>query len=185
MSSAGIAIIGSPRRSLSQAGVGLIGSEPTLAESAALSAGETLPALFGEWTHESRPVITVKWGSRTTSVPDWFLDLAVQSFDLLRLPQNWDSYGAPRIEPAAVEDALSLLADLVQVDMPLPSIVPTAHGGVQVEWHSKEFDFEIELAKGQPAEYFTYERATGDSQEGMVLDEMDRVRAAIARLSAL
>lgn len=183
MSSEAIAIQAPLRRSLSETARKVVGSEPTLAESATLSAGETQPALFGEWTHESRPLITVKWGSAIKPVPQWFPDLAVRSFELLHLPQNWDSYGAIRIEPAAVEDALSLLVDLAGLGTPLPSVVPTVHGGVQLEWHSRESDVEIELTKDQPAEYFTYERASGKEQQGRVLDEMERVRAAIARLS--
>ena len=60
---------------------------------------------------------------------------------LLALPENWDSYGAPKITSSAVDAALRLRAALATE----PAMVPTSKGGVQLEWHDRGFDVELEL----------------------------------------
>ncbi|MGV3724590.1 MAG: hypothetical protein ACO1SX_27150, partial [Actinomycetota bacterium] len=61
---------------------------------------------------------------------------------LLELPENWDSYGAKPITPAAVETAARVAAVLKARD---PQAMPLACGGVQLEWHADGVDVEIEI----------------------------------------
>lgn len=64
---------------------------------------------------------------------------------LSALPPNWDSYGAARIRPAAVQTALRLLASVAPSHVPAPSIVPTSAGGIQFEWHTSNADLELSI----------------------------------------
>jgi hypothetical protein len=61
------------------------------------------------------------------------------------LPQGWDSYGAKLIERHAIDSAIELLRRIVQPDTPKPAVVPTNRGGVQIEWHTRGVDLEIEI----------------------------------------
>lgn len=57
------------------------------------------------------------------------------------LEPNWDSYGAARIEPRAIERAIILLDSLAGDWTP----VPMSDGGVQLERHDEGFDIEITI----------------------------------------
>lgn len=59
---------------------------------------------------------------------------------LLALPENWNSYGAPRIEPNAVAKAVQVMQALQRE----PHVIPASDGGVQLEWPS--VDVEITIA---------------------------------------
>jgi len=67
--------------------------------------------------------------------PDEGLEILKQ---LRELPENWDSYGSPKITDAALASASVVLTRPGQA-------VPTSLGGVQVEWHIDGVDLEIEI----------------------------------------
>lgn len=65
------------------------------------------------------------------------------------LEPNWDSYGAAKIDPRAIERAIIML-DSLTGDY---RAVPMSDGGVQLELHSDGFDIEIQIrAVPTPAE---------------------------------
>lgn len=65
--------------------------------------------------------------------------------ELLALPPGWDSYQARPIDSFAVQRALRFCQWLSD-DAPAPTIVPLSNGGVQLEWHTKEMDEEMEFS---------------------------------------
>lgn len=75
----------------------------------------------------------------------WELDARSKLGVLLMLPQNWDSYGAPPIDRGLATTALQLLGAVMQTNVPLPWIVPTATGKLQIEWHCKGIDLEVQI----------------------------------------
>jgi hypothetical protein len=67
-----------------------------------------------------------------------------------QLEEDWDSYGGKTIDQRCIEQATTFLGELrpeVRVQA-----VPTATGGVQLEWHGggvdMEFSFEPAKTKG-------------------------------------
>lgn len=76
---------------------------------------------------------------------DWITPIFEELCELLDLPPNWDSYGAPQIGRKSVIDALYLLSNTASTLTPKPWVVPTSHGGVQLEWHTGGIDLEIEI----------------------------------------
>src|SRR4051812_32442305 len=78
--------------------------------------------------------------------PEWLSETAAALQQLLCLPQNWNSYGAQPIRPEIVHAAVELLRETVTPNVPPPVVVPTIQGGVQLEWHLRGIDLEIELA---------------------------------------
>lgn len=78
-------------------------------------------------------------------VPVWLNDLVQKSASILRLQENWDSYGASPINPAVVWSAIELVLRVSSRKTTKPSIIPINSGGVQVEWHLNDVDLEIEI----------------------------------------
>ena len=78
--------------------------------------------------------------------PLWISDISktIQGF-ADRLPDNWNSYGAKRIQPELAEAAVHLLFKIVQPETPRPEVVPTTAGGIQIEWHVRGIDLEIKI----------------------------------------
>jgi hypothetical protein len=110
-------------------------------------------------------------GSETLSVFS-FQQQIVRIIDefrsLMALPPNWDSYGARRISVWSIEAAVGLLLQVMRVDTPHPSIVPTSDGYVQIEWHTRGIDLEVEVIS--PALiHVAYE----DHRSGQPLLELD------------
>lgn len=60
--------------------------------------------------------------------------------ELLELPENWDSYGAAKVDPRAVAAARRFQEALLAAPQ---SVVPICTGGVQIEMHRCGFDFEV------------------------------------------
>lgn len=65
--------------------------------------------------------------------------------ELVKLRPNWDSYGGLPVKPRSAEIALQILGNLMLETTPAPSIVPTASGHVQLEWHTGGIDLEVEV----------------------------------------
>ncbi len=78
--------------------------------------------------------------------PAWLREVEDEMVKLLSLEAGWDSYGALQVDPAQVVSAIALLRRIVnEVDTSRPSVVPTNKGGVQLEWHERGTDLEIEM----------------------------------------
>lgn len=63
--------------------------------------------------------------------------------ELLKLPPNWDSYGARPPEPGAAVSALGLIERILASGEPVPRIVPTVDGSIQLEWHMDKKYLEV------------------------------------------
>lgn len=72
---------------------------------------------------------------------------------LLTLPANWDSYDADPISERIVTDVRKFVAKL-PADVPVPLVVPTHDGGVQLEWNYScrkyGLDLEFEFVPHRP-----------------------------------
>lgn len=78
--------------------------------------------------------------------PAWLAQSAERMNELLQLPRGWNSHKARPTEPRAATAALELLGRIMIPGLTPPQIVPTVHGGVQLEWHVRGLDVEIEVA---------------------------------------
>ena len=96
---------------------------------------------------------------------DWVNDLSAHVNRAIALEPNWDSYGAKPTElSAAIQTSLFLINNLNQ-DQPLPSIVPTNKGGLQIEWHRLHRDLEICFYGSPAVEVFFEDEVTGESYD--------------------
>ena len=78
---------------------------------------------------------------------NWYAPICSKLVLLMNLQQNWDSYGAPPVNEKSILRAFDILSGIVNpsFSLPYPSVVPTAKGGVQLEWHRNGVDLEIEI----------------------------------------
>ena len=108
-------------------------------------------------------------------------ELAARCASFLDLGDNWNSYRARPIEESLIEDGLRIAAMVLAPGRRAPAIVPTATGGVQLEWHSADEDLEIEVrALGR---YRVYHRKGVEENEFDVRDDLTRL-VQIARALA-
>ena len=78
----------------------------------------------------------------------------------LDLPEGWNSSTARRIDPAAVIWALDLLGKVMQPDTPAPTVIPTARGELELEWHLRGIDLEVHaVSPGRLYFYFEDQRS--------------------------
>ena len=115
--------------------------------------------------------------------PEWLATTASELVGLLHLAPNWDSYGARRIDFGQVGSALRVLASIMKDDTPPPTIVPTNRGGVQLEWHTRGFDLEIETVTAQSYLVSFEDSRTGEEWEREVKSDFAPLVACIDRLT--
>ncbi len=85
--------------------------------------------------------------------------------ELAALPENWDSYGSPAVQPLARQRAADLLDLLGQFKLPAPQIFPVPGGGLQLEWQKAGGGMELEILPDGSLE-FLIEDADGQMREG-------------------
>ena len=116
--------------------------------------------------------------------PEWLEQNEATLEELLKLPANWNSYGAAPIRPDAVEAARDVLGKIVRSDTPPPAVVPTVRGGIQLEWHTQGIDLEIEIPEpGQFHVWYEDPQEEIELQHHASLSQLPRLIELVARLS--
>lgn len=100
--------------------------------------------------------------------PAWLPPTARALEDILQLPENWNSYGARRIDPEVAAAALTLLNQTMARATPPPIVTPTNRGGIVLEWHTRGIDLEIELVSTSRFHVFYEDDHTGQQWEDEV-----------------
>lgn len=104
-----------------------------------------------------QPVMSSKMADVITLsayIPKWLPETTKALYAILSLGDNWDTYGAKRInfETAAAVD--ELLREIMRPNTPAPQLVPVANGYIQIEWHLGDIDFEIEVESLSESQVF-------------------------------
>jgi len=87
--------------------------------------------------------------------PPWFSGVVRSLNRCLSLPEDWDSYGARRVDPEIAASALIFLLTRLAGLIPIaPSVCPINSGGAQFEWHTNGIDLEIAFVS--PIEFEVY-----------------------------
>ena len=80
------------------------------------------------------------------------------------LSEGWDGQTALPIDQRTIATALDVYPRLVGLRAPMPSIVPTVDGGVQLEWHTLRHHVEISI-EGTDFSVFVMRRDTGETAQ--------------------
>ena len=98
--------------------------------------------------------------------PSWAQPVFSKMQELGNLPPGWDSHDAVPVRADSVLAAVSTLFETMASDTETPWIVPTVHGGIQMEWHKSQVDLEIEIKPDRTVSVFYV-----NEQDGRQLDE--------------
>ncbi len=77
--------------------------------------------------------------------PPWVKSVGLQLAEIVALKEGWDGFGAGPIRREVLYFAIMLQAKIMRVNTPAPHIAPMSHEGIQLEWHEKGIDLEIEI----------------------------------------
>lgn len=125
--------------------------------------------------------------SSTTSsapYPRWVEGVIRQIREIVKLQEGWDSYGARRVSPEAVDSVVDLLFSIMRTDTPEPDIVPTAGGRAQIEWHMEGIDLEVEvLSTTRFFVSFEREQRPDQTWEGVLTTDLRRLSSLVLELS--
>lgn len=113
----------------------------------------------------------------------WLSPMLNSLREVLALPANWDSYGAHPVDLKAVAFAIEFLIQVMRKDTMVPVVVPTVKGGIQLEWHARGIDLEMEVSP-QGRCFVSYQSSRDHTEwEGDLNYNLDRLYAAIPQLS--
>ena len=118
-----------------------------------------------------------------SAAPDWWEPLGQRLEELLDLDANWNSYGAPPIDPEAILFAVDLLLDTMPGNVPTPATVPTSRGGVQLEWHSHGLELEVAILPTTQFSVYFEDLKSGEVRESEMTSDTELLREALLRLS--
>ena len=99
-----------------------------------------------------------------------------------RLPPGWDG-GAARPVATGVLEAVSRFLRSGALDQANAclQLVPTAQGGLQLEWHSQDLDLILEREPSGAVSYYVSDELSGEEAEGLVDDAGDGMLARVFR----
>ena len=115
--------------------------------------------------------------------PRWLGPTSEALNRLSSLGANWDSYGALPIDPAHLVSAIELLSLIMRESTPVPSVVPTTQGSVQLEWHTRGVDLEIEVLSPQRFIVSFEDAVNGDQWEREITVDVTLLVKAIDRIT--
>lgn len=145
-----------------------------------LAAGQSVDVALYLGAPSPRPVVvTVQSCDEEVEPPQWLHQLAEQFRRLHGLGPNWNSHGARKVQPDAVVLAVRVLLVIATDPLPLPAVIPTFGGGVQLEWHDVGVDLEIEVDPLGGVEVWFRDRIEKREWEGDLGEREADVRAAL------
>ncbi len=115
--------------------------------------------------------------------PAWLQPALDQLRQLCQLRNGWNSYRARHVTPASAVAALNLLDRTMLPTTPAPSIVPTASGGVQLEWHTHGIDLEVGITPSRNVTAAYEDQVDGGEWEDELGPDLAQLANALAALS--
>ena len=97
----------------------------------------------------------------------WTADLATRLQRLRDLTHGWDGPGSRPIKPWLLNKAARLINDALASSQysVAPFLVPGGDGSVQIEWHTKSGEIELDLAIDGTYSIWIHDRLTGNEVE--------------------
>jgi hypothetical protein len=114
----------------------------------------------------------------------WQICVVEKLIEFTNLPQDWDGYGASPVKWDAGMFALNVLSQVMLPRTPVPQVVPSPVGGVQLEWHTNGVDLEFHVAAPYDCELWFEDHQTGRSASTVVTDDLSSLQEAVRILSS-
>jgi hypothetical protein len=113
----------------------------------------------------------------------WQIEVQNHFLKYVKMQPGWDSYGAPRMGWDTGMFALSILNDVMRTRTPIPQVVPSGAGGVQLEWHQKGIDLELHISAPYECELWFQDHR--QSQQPISLELTDNFSALLKPIELL
>lgn len=100
--------------------------------------------------------VASQWTEVTILTDAGWVDTALQKVaQLAYLPDNWDSYNSPAPTREALQQAVSMLAKIDDLErfLSAPQVMAAPGGGVAVEWSGAPRELEVEFLPDGSMEY--------------------------------
>lgn len=97
--------------------------------------------------------------------PRWLGEVENRAEELGKLGRNWDGRGSAAVSRDSLEFARSILAEVMAPTTIAPSIIPLGHGGIQLEWVSRDVEIEVEIVKPYDVVIYHLDRPRGVERE--------------------
>lgn len=148
--------------------------EPLRQEVGNSSATEWPPR--GAMTHETSRMAPTDFVQTATSVqtmfvikvePAWALDLSVRAERIKALRKGWDGIKSVPVSPTIVEFAQNLVKEalITAGTASAPYLSPGGDGSLQVEWHTKTGEIELDISAGGNASVWIRSRNSDEEFE--------------------
>jgi hypothetical protein len=117
----------------------------------------------------------------------WLIDTLKALAGLSGLQDNWDGYGSPSIQSAALTSARRLVSAIEAEELPTPAVGPVSGGGIGIVWKVATRELQIEILPDGSVEFLLadVDSATGQerTQEGrLTLAYTDQIRRLVGWL---
>jgi len=113
----------------------------------------------------------------------WWKEVNAQVRQLRALEQNWDKMGGTKIRNDVINFSLHMLEKTMDARTPAPNLTPLSNGGIIIEWHEVEIDFEIEVDKPFSA-YLSFEdKEKGVEDEAEITLDLEKVAHYVLSLT--
>ncbi len=117
----------------------------------------------------------------------WLVDTLRAIARLTTLGDNWDGYGSPPIQSAALESARRLVSALEMEELPAPSLGPISGGGIGIVWRVDARELQIEILPDGSVEFLiaAVDPETGEEktqEERLPLPYTEQVRQLVSWL---
>ncbi len=99
----------------------------------------------------------------------WQVEVLQKTSALLQLEANWDSYSAPPVRRDAAMFAMEILVHMMGPRTPIPQVVPSSVGGLQLEWHAKGVDLEVHIAAPYEVEMWFQDHQSDEPPQSIEL----------------
>ena len=100
----------------------------------------------------------------------WEVDVQRQLLEHVQMPPGWDGYGAPAPTMDTAFFALLVLSKIMRARTPIPQVVPSSTGGIQLEWHEKDIDLELHISAPYAIEMWFQDHRPKPSPAPMCLE---------------
>ena len=92
-------------------------------------------------------------------------ELKNKCIEFTKLKKGWDGFKASPVPIERANVAMHLIDRFLNINVPKPSIVPTYDGSIQIEWHMKNYELEIEITQLSEVEGLLVDRKTDKMHE--------------------
>jgi hypothetical protein len=117
-------------------------------------------------------------------IPRWSHGLLMKISELGELEAGWDSYGARPVDPRCAVATAEFVLNLLDRNMPQPTVVATTRGGIQLEWRRAGADLEIEIESPARFHVFFEDEQTGEEKELTLSNNLLPLLPLLERLNA-